>query len=306
MDCLVNGLACHRARATAPTRRRSPNAASVAPGREARRSNNPRMVSDPLQQQQQSGAALPPHRPLPAYYDAGSRDERRRFLRHIFDDTAADYDRVESLLALGSGRWYRRQALLRAGLGPGMQVVDVGCGTGLLAREALTVIGAQGALVGVDPSPGMMAHARLQAAGRATLLEGRAESIPQPAASADFLSMGYALRHIDDLVPAFAEFRRVLRPGGRLLVLEITQPETAWRRTLLKTYMRTVVPTLARLVARSTETRQLWRYYWDTIEACIAPAQVLQALSQAGFTEVRRYVELGIFSEYTARVPLDA
>jgi demethylmenaquinone methyltransferase/2-methoxy-6-polyprenyl-1,4-benzoquinol methylase len=246
----------------------------------------------------------PPHTPLPDYYAQGNVDERRRFLTHIFDDTAVDYNRIESMMALGSGRWYRRQALLRAGLAAGMQVVDVGCGTGLVAREALGIVGAGGALVGLDPSPGMLAQAQLEGPARFEMIEGRAEAIARPDASADFLSLGYALRHIDDVGVAFAEFRRVLRPGGRLLVLEITRPESGFGRAVLKAYMRTVVPALARLVARSHETTRLWRYYWDTIDACIAPPLVLQALQHAGFTAVRRHVELGIFSEYTARAPL--
>ncbi|NLZ42600.1 MAG: class I SAM-dependent methyltransferase [Comamonadaceae bacterium] len=241
---------------------------------------------------------LRPHRPLPAYY--GDEVEHRRFLQRIFDDTAVDYDRVEGVLALGSGRWYRRQALARAGLGSGMQVLDVGCGTGLLTREALALVGPAGEVVGVDPSPGMMGKARLQGA---RLLVGRAEAIPLPDASVDFLCMGYALRHIDDVDTTFAEFRRVLRPGGRLLVLEITRPAGALGQVLLKAYMRGVVPALAQLVARRRDTALLWRYYWDTIEACISPAEVLAALARAGLAEARREVSLGIFSEYVARRP---
>lgn len=241
---------------------------------------------------------LRPHQPLPEYY--ADEADHRRFLRQIFDDTAADYDRVESVLALGSGRWYRRDALRRAGLRPGMQVVDVGCGTGLMAREALGLVGPSGSLVGVDPSPGMMAQAQVD---RARFVEGRAESIPLPDASADFLCMGYALRHIDDVDAAFAEFRRVLRPGGRLLVLEITRPAGAFGRAALKAYMRVVVPTLARLVSRRSDTARLWRYYWDTIEACIPPAAVLAALERAGLGAARQGLTLGIFSEYTAVRP---
>jgi demethylmenaquinone methyltransferase/2-methoxy-6-polyprenyl-1,4-benzoquinol methylase len=242
---------------------------------------------------------LAPHRALPEYY--GDEAEHQRFLRRIFDETAVDYDRIERALAFGSGPWYRRQALRRAGLEPGQQVLDVGIGTGLVAREALSIIGAQGALTGVDPSPGMMREVALPGV---TLLEGRAEALPCADASADFLSLGYALRHIADVDAAFAEFRRVLRPGGRLLILEITRPEGRVAQALLKAYMRVVVPAIARVVARQADTALLWRYYWDTIEACIAPAQVLDALARAGFADVRRHVELGIFSEYQACVPV--
>src|SRR5689334_24270233 len=97
-----------------------------------------------------------PHAPLDAYYSCD--DEHRAYLRRIFDDTASDYDRIERVLAFGSGAWYRRAALRRAGLASAAQVLDVGIGTGLVAREALALIGPQGRLVGVDPSPGMMSE----------------------------------------------------------------------------------------------------------------------------------------------------
>jgi demethylmenaquinone methyltransferase/2-methoxy-6-polyprenyl-1,4-benzoquinol methylase len=246
----------------------------------------------------QTRAATPelaPHTPLPAYYR--DEDEHTAYLRRMFDDTAPDYDRIERVLALGTGRRYRRQALHRAGLRAGDHVLDVGTGTGLVAREALAVIGQTGQLVGVDPSPGMLAQARLKGV---ELLVGRAEALPRPDASASFLSMGYALRHLSDLAAAFVEFRRVLEPGGRLLLLEISRPRGRFAQGLLKAYMRALVPLAARLVARRGSTPELWRYYWDTIDACVAPEAILQALRDAGFTDVRRHVELGVFSEYTA------
>lgn len=242
---------------------------------------------------------LPPHAPLPQYYL--DEDDHQRFLRRMFDDTAVDYERVERLLALGSGAWYRRQSLRRAGLERGMQVLDVGIGTGLLAKEALAVVGHAGSVSGVDPSPGMMAQVRLPGVA---LQQGRAEALPSADASADFLSMGYALRHLSDLHAAFAEFARVLRPGGRLLLLEITRPTGRVAIWALRGYMRAVVPVAARWVTRHADTARLWRYYWDTIEACIDPAQVVEALRRAGFRDVQRHVELGIFSEYTANRPM--
>jgi len=244
-----------------------------------------------------SPQTLAPHTPLTGYYK--DEAEHRAFLQKIFDDTAPDYERIENVLALGSGRWYRRQALLRAGLGAGAEVLDVGIGTGMVATEALGIIGAQGHLVGVDPSPGMMGQAQFDHAVECRI--GRAEAIPLPSASADFIVMGYALRHIADFGAAAAEFRRVLRPGGRLLVLEITRPEGRVAHALLKAYMRGVVPAVARMVARSRTTPMLWRYYWDTIEACVPPARVVQTLADAGLGHVERHVELGIFSEYRAR-----
>ncbi len=240
-----------------------------------------------------------PHPPLPEYY--ASEEERRAWVLELFNRTACDYDRVERVMALGTGSWYRRRALQGSGLRSGMTVFDVGVGTGLVAREAAWICGDPTRVTGVDPSSGMVENAKVPAGVR--LVAGSAEAIPAADSTADFLTMGYALRHLGDLAAAFREFHRVLKPGGRLCLLEITRPDRVWSQTLLKVYMRVMVPTAARLVARHRDTPELMRYYWDTIEACAPPAVIESALMAAGFVEVTRHVELGIFSEYRALKP---
>jgi demethylmenaquinone methyltransferase/2-methoxy-6-polyprenyl-1,4-benzoquinol methylase len=240
-----------------------------------------------------------PHPPLREYFP--SEQDRRGWVRGIFDRTARDYDRIERSMAFGSGAWYRRRALLRAGLRPGMRVVDVGTGTGLVARAAAQIVGDPGAVTGVDPSRGMLAHAHVPE--RVRLVEGYAEALPVPDGAADFLSMGYALRHVSDLGVTFREFFRVLAPGGIALVLEITRPERHWHAAVLKAYMRGAVPLVARVLGRCEDTPRLMRYYWDTIEACAPPADVIRTLVHAGFVRVERHVELGIMSEYRAVKP---
>ncbi len=241
-----------------------------------------------------------PHSPLIQYYR--SEEERRSWVRKMFDSTAADYNRIETILGFGTGSWYRRQALLRAGMKPGMRVVDIGVGTGLVATQAALILGDSTSVTGVDPSTGMLQHAQVPAGVK--LVEGSAENIPFPDNSFDFLSMGYALRHISDLSLAFAEFHRVLKPGGRVCILEITCPQKKIPKMLLKTYLRTIVPMLAKLAVRNGDTSVLWRYYWDSIEACASPESVMHTLGSAGLTSVERHVAMGIFSEYWAIKPL--
>ena len=245
---------------------------------------------------------LAPHPDLPRYYDV--RSGKTPFVRKIFDHTAGDYDRVERMMALGSGSWYRRQALRRAGLERGMRVLDVAIGTGLVAREEVDITGDARLVLGVDPSAGMIAQARKALPVQVTL--GVAEQLPVAPGAFDFLSMGYALRHLSDLTPAFREFHRVLKPGGRICILEITRPRTRIRVALMKAYMRFVVPALTRLTTRRVDTQLLWQYYWDTIEYCVPSERIIAALSAAGFENVRHHLELGMFSEYTAGKALDA
>lgn len=237
-----------------------------------------------------------PHSPLTDYYP--TEQDRQAYLRQIFDNTAADYDHIEAIFAWGSGSRYRRQALIRGGLKPGMTVLDVGVGTGLVAAQACILTGDASLVTGVDPSSGMMAAAKLPRA--MVLVEGRAECLPFPDNHFDFLSMGYALRHISDLGVAFAEFERVLKPGGRLCILEITQAQNRFGKWLLKSYMRGVVPLLTRMVSKQKDTATIWRYHWDSIEACVPPEQVMTTLGGAGLMQVKRYLAVGVFSEYQA------
>lgn len=241
-----------------------------------------------------------PHPPLTEYY--GREEDRRDWVGEQFNKTAPDYDRMEAILGLGSGPSYRRRTLQLAGLKPGMRVLDVGMGTGLVARQAASIVGDPSSITGVDPSPGMIRSAKLPAG--VTVVEGRAEQIPLPDSGFDFLSMGYALRHVSDLSIAFAEFHRVLKPGGKVCILEITPPKGKIASALIKWYFRNIVPGLAKLVAKDKDTSQLWRYYWDTIEACAAPESVMNTLTAAGFANVRRHVDIGICSVYLADKPL--
>ncbi len=220
---------------------------------------------------------------------------RRRFVDDLFDRTAGDYDAVERMLAFGSGRWYRRQALQRAGLRPGMVVLDIATGTGLVAREALALVGGTGRVLGLDPSAGMLGEA---ASLPIALVRALGEKLPFRDAAFDFVSMGFALRHVADLDVLFAEIRRVLKPGGIACVLEITRPRRAVLAAPLHVFMTRVVPAVARLAGRRGAADQLMHFYWDTIDACVAPEAVLGALERSGLASPRRGVILGMFSEY--------
>ncbi len=219
----------------------------------------------------------------------------------LFDESARHYDRIGAWMSLGSSAVYRRRILRRAELRPGMAVLDVAVGTGALARAALDVLGGAGRVVGVDPSPGMLAEAR-KSPGLA-VVRGVAEQLPFPDGTFDFVSMGYALRHVGDLGGTFAECFRVLRRGGRLLALEFARPATRAGYHLARLYFGRLVPRAARLGSGGEGAERLMRCFWTGIEHGPPPERVHAAAAACGFEATLRRVWFGVLSEYLAVKP---
>lgn len=244
---------------------------------------------------------LRPHKDLPEFYSG--RDCHDEFVSGLFNRTARYYDRISDALSFGTGRAYRKFALRRAGLTPEMRMLDVATGTGLAAQAALDLGVSADRLFGLDPSRGMLEENRKRR--RIPLIQGRGETIPFPSASFDFLCMGYALRHVEDLGVLFREFRRVLRPGGRLLILEIMRPQSRLAFAIIRFYLGRFLPVVTRLVTRKAEAGKLLAFYWATIVECVPPQTIVAALKSSGFTEVERRETASMLSDYSATRPVD-
>ncbi len=242
-------------------------------------------------------AALPPHPTLKNFYT--SDNQRPRFVRALFDASASHYDWVSGVMSLGSDRAYRRRVLQANGLVPGMRMLDLACGTGMVSGPALQIVGNRGSVVSLDASL-MMLREGVEKGRTTQPLQGRCEQLPLLDEIFDFLCMGFGLRHMADLGGAFSECSRVLKPGGILLLLELTRPGSKPAFDLLKFYLKTVVPKVARLTTRNRDTETLMSYFWDTVEFCVPPQTIMSSLHDAGFSEVSRRVQAGIFSEYRA------
>jgi demethylmenaquinone methyltransferase/2-methoxy-6-polyprenyl-1,4-benzoquinol methylase len=240
-----------------------------------------------------------PHPVLKKYYQRES--DRQPFVTSLFDSAASNYELVCTLGSLGSGQPYRRWVLRRSGLRSGMKLLDVATGTGLVARAATEILLEHGAVVGLDPSAGMLREGRK--VHSALLVQGTVEDLPFADDRFDFLSMGYALRHVADLGVAFTECLRVLKPSGRLLVLEISRPRSVAGRLLARAYLEKVLPLLVRLATRSAQAELLMKYHWDTIAECVPPDTILDVLSASGFVGVERRVRAGFLSEYLGSKP---
>ena len=107
-----------------------------------------------------------------------------------------------------------------------------------------------------------------------------------------------ALRHVSDLRRAFGEFFRVLRPRGRVVVLELSRPASRAGQRVAGWYLGRVLPRVTRLATRSDDAELMMRYYWQTIANCVSPDTILTAMRHAGFRDVHRTVYFGICSEY--------
>jgi demethylmenaquinone methyltransferase / 2-methoxy-6-polyprenyl-1,4-benzoquinol methylase len=237
-----------------------------------------------------------PHPPLTEHYSGN--DGKPAFVNQLFDAGSKHYDFVSNWGFLHSGSFYCRWTLRRHGLRRGDQLLDVACGTGQVSVAAARILGSAESITCLDPSEGMLSVAKRKL--RARFVVGRAERLPFPDNSFDFLTMGYALRHVTGLEEAFREYLRVLKPGGRVLILEITKPSGRVGAFLFKLYFGRIYPFLTRVFTRSREAQAMMVYYWETMDACVRPESVLGALQSVGFADVNRVAMLGLFSEYTA------
>jgi demethylmenaquinone methyltransferase/2-methoxy-6-polyprenyl-1,4-benzoquinol methylase len=244
-------------------------------------------------------AGMAPSVPPVVQRNAGleRRADREEFTKRLFDESAAGYDNSSGVAFLRVGRWYRRRMLRSAGgLAPGRAHLDVGSGTGLCAAISQEIVGPTGRTVALDPSTGMLDIARRRGV-RETVL-GRAERLPFADGTFDLVSMSYMLRHVEDLSLAFAEAHRVLRPGGRIVIFELTSPSNPVARAAFRGAMHWAVPAVGVVASMRPATFPMMRYWAQTIDAAVRPERIVDALAAAGFAGARHRLELGVFSCY--------
>jgi len=207
--------------------------------------------------------------------------------RRMFDRIARRYDLLNRCLSLGMDRSWRRRAVAALAPRAGATYLDVGCGTGDVALEALRQ--APGArVVGIDPATAMLdiAAAKVREACLATwisLQAGDATALAFADASVDGVISAFCLRNITRRARALGEMRRVLRPGGRVVILELTSAESAVVRLAQRVYNRFVVAGLGRLLS----DRGAYRYLGDSIADFPAAEETRAQLVSAGFSHTQ-------------------
>jgi demethylmenaquinone methyltransferase/2-methoxy-6-polyprenyl-1,4-benzoquinol methylase len=173
-------------------------------------------------------------------------------VRAMFDRIAGSYDLLNSLMTAGLHHRWRELGVLLAQVGPGDSALDVCCGTGDFAFALRTEVGPQGRVVGLDFSEEMLAVAR-EKSGRNQLwvdfVKGDVLALPFSDGEFNACTVGFGIRNVPEVERAFAEMKRVVRPGGRVVCLEITQPQLIGFKQFYKLWFDYTVPLLGRLAA---------------------------------------------------------
>jgi demethylmenaquinone methyltransferase/2-methoxy-6-polyprenyl-1,4-benzoquinol methylase len=218
-------------------------------------------------------------------YETVAEAEKAGRVRGVFDSVATRYDLMNDLMSLGIHRLWKRFAVELSGVRAGQRVLDLASGTGDLAARLAGLVGPDGLVVMSDINAAMLAQGRdrLLDAGRVgnvRFAQIDAESLPFPDASFDCVTIGFGLRNVTHKERALAEMRRVLRPGGRVLVLEFSHPTTAPLRAAYDLYSFQVLPRLGRLVASDEAS---YRYLAESIRVHPDQETLKAMMEAAGF-----------------------
>lgn len=214
--------------------------------------------------------------------------EKAQRVRGVFDSVADKYDLMNDLMSGGVHRVWKRYALSRTALRPGMRALDVAGGTGDLARGMAAQVGPSGEVVLSDINAAMLENGRrrLTDAGvveNVRYVQVNAEELPFPDASFDCVTIGFGLRNVTDKNKALASMQRVLKPGGRLLVLEFSKPTLPGLGKVYDAYSFSVLPTMGRLVANDAES---YRYLAESIRRFPDQETLREMMLAAGFDQV--------------------
>lgn len=220
----------------------------------------------------------------------------------MFDGIAPSYDRLNHLMSLGVDKIWRRRALKEIIDGTQQQILDVACGTGD-STIAIALKAAPGSrITGIDISTGMMEPLMRKAAhegvhDRIKLLVADALDMPFPDGTFHRVTCAFGVRNFEDKSRGLAEFHRVLKPGGKAVILELSVPSKPWLRQLYDIYFMHILPWIGGMVSGNKEA---YRYLPASVHAFPSPSAFCAMMEEAGFRNVRHIsLSMGLCRLYT-------
>ncbi len=215
--------------------------------------------------------------------------EKWRLVHQHFDTVARRYDLLNTLLSFGLHHLWKWTAVRQLGLKPADRVLDVCGGTADLAILAAKAVGKNGRVVVYDINRAMMEAGRPKVvnstlAPRILYLQGDAERLSCPDQSFDAAMVGFGIRNLTHPLAGFKEMHRVLKPGGKMMCLEFSQPVTPWFRWLYDFYSFHIMPAVGKLMVGSW---QAYTYLPESIRMFAQPEELRAGLTSLGFTQVR-------------------
>lgn len=209
--------------------------------------------------------------------------ERATYVQNMFDRIAGRYNLMNRLMTGGQDQKWRRFVVKQANVQPGDRLLDLATGTGDIAFEALRLTD-EVQVVGGDFSLGMMQVGQQQPLGGQVNWAGTdALHLPFPDNTFDAITAGYLIRNVIDIPRTFAEIRRTLKPGGRIVILDSSPPKDNWLRPFIMIHLRYVIPTLGRLISSDPEAYQ---YLPESTQAFKTPDELADLMREAGLVNV--------------------
>jgi demethylmenaquinone methyltransferase / 2-methoxy-6-polyprenyl-1,4-benzoquinol methylase len=227
--------------------------------------------------------------------------EKPRYVTRMFSRIARRYDLMNSLMSLGQDAGWRHAVVDAANPPAAALMLDVGTGTAKLA-EALAAACPTGTAIGVDFTPAMLEVGRRHLGRRVALGVGDATALPFADGVFDTVVSGFLVRNLANLAGGLREQARVLKPGGRLVVLEVTPGPSRWLRPLFWVYFRGLVPLLGALIAGDAAA---YTYLPESTAAFAPPERLARLVAEAGLTQVTvQRLTLGTVAITVGRKPL--